>query len=1409
MAANETITITINIQGQVAQELGKTVRLLNNFATEANRKAKKAAKSFKPLRTSLKKTTSAVRSLTGRWTAMLTTMAGTALIFKSIADAQKFGLAIAEIGTIFSGTDEELQMVEDRILSFSEALGFAETIAAKGFYQIISADITDAADAMVVLESSAKLATVGLADIKQTIDLVTSVIKAYGNEVEESARITDVLFQTVIKGKTTIPELATSLGQVLPIAATLGISLEEVSAAIATITQGGIETNTAVIQLRQAFNQLLKPSIEASAILERYNIDVSVARIRSEGFASVITELRDKLGDNAAAYSQIFGNIRALIPILALTGNQYEQFNKVLDANNEAFGRVDGSIEKLLSNPFKRFQVFFNALRLRLRQVGETFITELSNGIEARGGVEFVVDKIAVGFEALKGVAKGAAQAIGDTIDQIDAFIVSFGGIERAKELMGSLGKLVGQIGRRIVSSVVTAIQMLVQLLLRLPKIIRAVSFDFKKAINALVALQPFEQEAIDLPFPDVAFAIELDDKGFETMLADTIQSKRDKIDKLIELENVANAARIALMKDGLFTDDLASNMTFGQVERLNEFKHATAEIERTNAKLAKTEELLNALNSSAGLRDMVGPEAVFDEEFLAGVSELSKSFETANVDMEEAWNEFMNGVTLSFSERFDIVVRQIAKMGKDSLSGALKDIFRGLQADKAAEDKASELAAKVSNEFQNALSAVKITAPGGISADEENLLNDIFRIDPSRAQAIVEESLRGITGLELPQGFLFSDKGALDTYLELFVEGKEQIRDMRQEIEDTTAAQRELDKVIGGAQDKAFENSLLTKTPDEAEAFRELYKLVKAAREEALDEEDNKNSIVDIKEIIESTEKIRKLREEIVGATKADMEFRSASAGARLELFDLENAKETAEATKILKTLWVDAELARDNALKSTRLEELIEEEQLVSDMRAHVMGATEAQRQFLKATEASRAALFQLTLVGKAQEEVQMLTGLWEEAEMAKLKALREDDIAAQDPFLTRVEAMNQSIERSTAEQLADHEGLQALLAEEEKNWMAIADLVAKVRKEQSDKQGGFKNGFSAGIQDALDDFGNLGSRGTQFAEGLVAMVHDPVQQGLHAALVGREGVDAMEVFSEALRDTVATTLSEQLSQSITQLVIAPIQGILTKTIGTIGEFLFGAADKAAEELGDIGTDAAALAADEALTAATSAAAVEVGILGGQAAYAYIGLDQVGLASSFAAPSIQGMDIAAFTSIIPIEGMAGAATGAVSPIISMGFAAAKAAIALEAAAIAAAAGLANGGVMGGRPGAVVQAFASGGIPQRIENITAGGRVIKDSLYRVGEGKMKEAVVPLPGGRAIPVKMLGDGARSQQSQQITIAPQIVIQITDTDPSTFRQKLSEQSGAIQQMLAQTISQGVNRGLNQSIKKAAR
>ena len=111
--------------------------------------------------------------------------------------ALQFESAITEINTIMPKNTKLTEKQTKALREYSKEFGTNATGQAKAFYQIISAGITDVTKANLLLESANKLAIGGLTSVGASIDILTSIVNAYGQENQTAADTADSLFTAV------------------------------------------------------------------------------------------------------------------------------------------------------------------------------------------------------------------------------------------------------------------------------------------------------------------------------------------------------------------------------------------------------------------------------------------------------------------------------------------------------------------------------------------------------------------------------------------------------------------------------------------------------------------------------------------------------------------------------------------------------------------------------------------------------------------------------------------------------------------------------------------------------------------------------------------------------------------------------------------------------------------------------------------------------------------------------------------------------------------------------------------------------------------------------------------------------------------------------------------------------------
>lgn len=233
------------------------------------------------------------------------------------------------------------------ILELAPKLGRAPRELAEALYFITSAGI-EGAEAMEVLEMSGKAAAAGLGETMVVADLVSSAINAYGKENITAAEATDILVAAVREGKADASEFAGVLGGVLPIAAEMGVTFNETAAAVAAMTRTGTDAATATTQLKNIMIGLLRPSKQAEDALNEMGITSAELReqMGEEGLLPVLMRLKDatnEYGEDLMA--QVFPNIRSLMGVLDLMGENMEDNVKIFGELEDATGSLEHAFE--------------------------------------------------------------------------------------------------------------------------------------------------------------------------------------------------------------------------------------------------------------------------------------------------------------------------------------------------------------------------------------------------------------------------------------------------------------------------------------------------------------------------------------------------------------------------------------------------------------------------------------------------------------------------------------------------------------------------------------------------------------------------------------------------------------------------------------------------------------------------------------------------------------------------------------------------------------------------------------------------------------------------------------------------------------------------------------------------------
>jgi TP901 family phage tail tape measure protein len=346
-----------------------------------------------------------------------------------------FEKQMAEVSTMLDKPQQHMKRFSTEIQRMSTQFGQSTGTLAKGLYQILSATI-DASKALGVLHASAKAAIAGLSDTTTAADLITTVLNSYNMEANDATKISDILFATIKRGKTTFAELAQFLGKLTAVSAEVGVKFEEVTATIALLTRNGVQTEVAVTAIRQALASLLKPAKQSADEFERiFGMAMSPEAIEQMGgLPGFLKRLSERSGKEIA---KMFPNVRALMGVLPAASNNAELQQDVkamqdsAGATEEAYEKMSKTLSFQLDRLKKSFIVF-------LQVVGKQFMPEVKDlgdlfQAAAAGAVAWInkqkplimgIGKLVLGMIALSAAAFLVAKGIALVMAAMAALVI-------------------------------------------------------------------------------------------------------------------------------------------------------------------------------------------------------------------------------------------------------------------------------------------------------------------------------------------------------------------------------------------------------------------------------------------------------------------------------------------------------------------------------------------------------------------------------------------------------------------------------------------------------------------------------------------------------------------------------------------------------------------------------------------------------------------------------------------------------------------------------------------------------------------------------------------------------------------------------------------------------------------------
>lgn len=144
--------------------------------------------------------------------------------------------SFAKVSTLLDANVVNYQEYKNQLLDASSESKIAIDEFSEAVYSSISAGV-DQTKAISFTTDAMKLAKGGFTDGAKAVDVLTTAINGYNLKSSDATRISDLLITTQNLGKTTVDELASSMGTVIPVASSVNFNINELSASYAQLTK--------------------------------------------------------------------------------------------------------------------------------------------------------------------------------------------------------------------------------------------------------------------------------------------------------------------------------------------------------------------------------------------------------------------------------------------------------------------------------------------------------------------------------------------------------------------------------------------------------------------------------------------------------------------------------------------------------------------------------------------------------------------------------------------------------------------------------------------------------------------------------------------------------------------------------------------------------------------------------------------------------------------------------------------------------------------------------------------------------------------------------------------------------------------------------------------------------------------
>lgn len=248
--------------------------------------------------------------------------------------AGDFEESMSGVRAVTGATGSDFDKLEKTARKLGGTTRFSATEAAQGMEFLGRAGF-DTNQIISAMPSMLNLAVAGQLDLARAADITSNIMSGFNIRAENSSQVADVLAKANASANTNIEQLGEAMKYVAPVAAGMGLTLEETAAAAGTLSNAGLQASVAGTGLKSVLGNLAAPTDKTRKILEKLGVSIEDINPQTNSLVDIVDRLAATGIDGATAL-EAFGE-RGGPALLALI-SQKEGLKKLTESLQDSSG---------------------------------------------------------------------------------------------------------------------------------------------------------------------------------------------------------------------------------------------------------------------------------------------------------------------------------------------------------------------------------------------------------------------------------------------------------------------------------------------------------------------------------------------------------------------------------------------------------------------------------------------------------------------------------------------------------------------------------------------------------------------------------------------------------------------------------------------------------------------------------------------------------------------------------------------------------------------------------------------------------------------------------------------------------------------------------------------------------------